>query len=117
MSWGLSSGPALRCSGNRRQPGLSPSGRPAIPRFLCPAPSLEVQSQRQDYSKAGDQADLGVRLELSLCSSLPQLYEEVRLTLEGCDVEGDINGFIQSKSTGREPPGKALLEGSICSQD
>lgn len=30
-------------------------------------------------------------------------------------MEGDINGFIQSKSTGREPPGKALTEGSLVS--
>lgn len=36
----------------------------------------------------------------------PQLYEEVRLVLEGCSVDGDIDGFIQVKSTGTEPPGK-----------
>lgn len=43
----------------------------------------------------------------------PQLYEEVRLTLEGCNVDGDINGFIQSKSTGREPPGKTQPVGGL----
>lgn len=30
-------------------------------------------------------------------------------------MEGDINGFIQSKSTGREPPGKVLPESSLVS--
>uniref|UniRef100_G1RA75 Proline-serine-threonine phosphatase-interacting protein 1 n=1 Tax=Nomascus leucogenys TaxID=61853 RepID=G1RA75_NOMLE len=40
----------------------------------------------------------------SLCFFLPQLYEEVRLTLEGCSIDADIDGFIQAKSTGTEPP-------------
>lgn len=38
---------------------------------------------------------------------LAQLYEEVRLALESCSVDADIEGFIQAKSTGTEPPGEA----------
>lgn len=60
-------------------------------------------------------ADIGLKPEQPLLIPYPQLYEEVRLTLEGCNVEGDINGFIQSKSTGREPPGKVQPEGSSTS--
>ena len=39
----------------------------------------------------------------------PQLYEEVRVTLESCSVDADIDSFIQAKSTGTEPPGEACL--------
>lgn len=92
----------------------SPFGRPDIPRFLWSALSLKVQTQRQDNGKAikmtTARVDTGVKCGHSLCSfPSPQLYEEVRLTLEGCDVDSDINGFIQAKSTGREPPGKPSL--------
>lgn len=65
-------------------------------------------TERPDFHKGGH----GVKSGLQPLLSLLQLYEEVRLTLEGCSVDADINNFIQAKSTGTEPPGKVWPEGS-----
>ncbi|XP_054858655.1 proline-serine-threonine phosphatase-interacting protein 1 [Eublepharis macularius] len=38
------------------------------------------------------------------CVKDDEVYEEIRLSLEKCDVESDMNYFVQSKTTGTEPP-------------
>ncbi|KAM6426333.1 proline-serine-threonine phosphatase-interacting protein 1 [Liasis olivaceus] len=38
------------------------------------------------------------------CVKDDELYEEVRLSLENCNVDTDIDYFIQNKTTGTEPP-------------
>ncbi|XP_077174286.1 proline-serine-threonine phosphatase-interacting protein 1 isoform X2 [Paroedura picta] len=38
------------------------------------------------------------------CVKDDEFYEEVRQGLENCDVGTDMNGFVQSKMTGTEPP-------------
>ncbi|KAL8196886.1 UNVERIFIED_CONTAM: proline-serine-threonine phosphatase interacting protein [Gekko kuhli] len=38
------------------------------------------------------------------CVKDDEIYEEVRLSLENCDVGSDMDCFIQSKTTGTEPP-------------
>ncbi|KAG8144883.1 hypothetical protein E2320_013291 [Naja naja] len=38
------------------------------------------------------------------CVKDDEIYEEVRISLENCNVESDVNAFIQNKMTGTEPP-------------
>ncbi|XP_026565615.1 proline-serine-threonine phosphatase-interacting protein 1 [Pseudonaja textilis] len=38
------------------------------------------------------------------CVKDDELYEEVRVSLENCNVESDMNAFVQNKMTGTEPP-------------
>ncbi|XP_058012811.1 proline-serine-threonine phosphatase-interacting protein 1 isoform X3 [Ahaetulla prasina] len=39
------------------------------------------------------------------CVKDDELYEEVRVSLENCNVESDMNAFVQNKMTGTEGPG------------
>uniref|UniRef100_A0A8C0MI08 F-BAR domain-containing protein n=1 Tax=Canis lupus familiaris TaxID=9615 RepID=A0A8C0MI08_CANLF len=84
-----------RCSGAQRG-GRAP-GRPAGRRLGVGG----LRPPEQHLESAAPSAPLG--------PPRPQLYEEVRLTLEGCSVEADIDSFIQARSTGAEPPGEPSL--------
>lgn len=54
---------------------------------------------------ASSDSDL-VYYRLSLCVCVfSQLYEEVRKSLEQCDVQEDIEHFINLRRTGDKPPG------------
>lgn len=48
-----------------------------------------------------------VRLKLILDKLLFQCYEEVRKSLENCDIITDNNCFVEMKQTGSTPPGEA----------
>uniref|UniRef100_A0A670J9U5 Proline-serine-threonine phosphatase interacting protein 1 n=1 Tax=Podarcis muralis TaxID=64176 RepID=A0A670J9U5_PODMU len=39
------------------------------------------------------------------CVKDDELYEEVRVSLENCNIDSDMNHFVQNKMTGMEPPG------------
>ncbi|KAE8617042.1 hypothetical protein XENTR_v10008964 [Xenopus tropicalis] len=47
----------------------------------------------------------------SQCVRDDEMMEEVRQTLEQCDVTTEIDFFIQSKTTGKVPPAPVLYEG------
>lgn len=50
-----------------------------------------------------------VCVKLILDKLLFQCYEDVRKTLEMCDIITDNNSFVEMKSTGSTPPGKPFL--------
>uniref|UniRef100_A0A674K282 Proline-serine-threonine phosphatase interacting protein 1 n=1 Tax=Terrapene triunguis TaxID=2587831 RepID=A0A674K282_9SAUR len=43
------------------------------------------------------------------CVKDDEMYEEVRVSLENCNVESDMDYFIKNKMTGTDPPGVARL--------
>uniref|UniRef100_A0A8C3M1B5 Uncharacterized protein n=1 Tax=Chrysolophus pictus TaxID=9089 RepID=A0A8C3M1B5_CHRPC len=50
------------------------------------------------------------------CVKDDELYEEVRVSLENCVVESDIDCFIKSKMTGTQPPGNYSFWSQLMSQ-
>ena len=91
-------------TGEAASQGSSPSGRPA---------AVTPQGPWSGFRpKEGGRLDTVGQVKPGPSASAfphPQLYEEVRVTLEGCSVDADIDGFFQAKSTGTEPPGEACL--------
>lgn len=43
---------------------------------------------------------------MSVCS---QLYEEVRKSLEQCNIQEDIEHFVNLRQTGEKPPGTGVV--------
>lgn len=48
---------------------------------------------------------LFITVYVFVCVCVSQLYEEVRKSLEQCDVQEDIEHFINLRRTGDKPPG------------
>lgn len=61
----------------------------SAPRAACPPKQKKPQTH----------------IKIPLCLRIAQLYEEVRKSLEQCDVEKDIEHFINLRRTGEKPAG------------
>ncbi|XP_029025223.1 proline-serine-threonine phosphatase-interacting protein 2 [Betta splendens] len=55
--------------------------------------------------------------QLSLqCVTSDELYEEVRKSLEQCDVQEDIEHFVSLRQTGDKPPAQIMYDNFYCGQ-
>ncbi|CAB1318114.1 unnamed protein product [Coregonus sp. 'balchen'] len=50
------------------------------------------------------------------CVTSDELYEEVRKSLEQCDIQEDIEHFVNLRRTGDKPPAPILYENFYSSQ-
>lgn len=78
-------------------------------------PSLSaVRHQRWGYFNSAASLTVGtsyhhISAHLTVCVYLTQLYEDVRKSLEQCNIQEDIEHFINLRRTGDKPPGTVIM--------